>query len=134
VNLLLDTHIFLWYISKDKRLPALFRDAIRNFDNQVFLSVVSLWEAIVKYQLDKLPLPTPPETYLPVQRKKHQIESLDLDESSVSHLSTLPPIHRDPFDRMLICQALEHGLILVTVDKKIGLYPVQILSQDSAKT
>jgi PIN domain nuclease of toxin-antitoxin system len=86
VNILLDTHIFLWYISKDKRLPANWRDSIRNLDNQVFLSVVSLWEAIVKYQLGKLPLPDLPEVYLPAQRQKHQIASLDLDEGSVSHL------------------------------------------------
>lgn len=129
MKLLLDTHIFLWYVSKDKRLPVALKDAIRNLENQVFLSVVSLWEAIVKYQLDKLPLPHPPEAYLPQQRKKHQIASLDLDEASVSHLTNLPRIHRDPFDRILICQALEHGLILVTVDKQISQYPVQVLSQ-----
>lgn len=129
MKLLLDTHIFLWYVSKDKRLPVALRDAIRNLENQVFLSVVSLWEAIVKYQLGKLPLPKPPETYLPQQRKKHQIASLDLDEACVSHLTNLPRIHRDPFDRILICQALEHDLILVSVDKQISQYPVQVLSQ-----
>ena len=129
MKLLLDTHIFLWYISKDKRLPVEFKDAIRNLENQVFLSVVSLWEAIVKYQLDKLPLPYAPELYLPEQRKRHQIASLQLDEGSVSQLANLPSIHRDPFDRILICQALEHGLILLTVDKQICQYPVQILSQ-----
>ncbi len=129
MNLLLDTHIFLWYISKDKRLPVALRDAIRNVENQVFFSVVSLWETIVKYKLGKLPLPHPPETYLPEQRTKHQISSLDLDEASVSHLTSLPQIHRDPFDRILICQALEHGLILVTVDEYISQYQVQVLSQ-----
>ena len=129
MKLLLDTHIFLWYISKDERLPAALRDAIRNLENQVFFSVVSLWETIVKYQLGKLPLPHPPETYLPEQRKKHQIASLDLDEASISHLTDLPQIHRDPFDRILICQAQEHSLILVTVDEQISQYPVQVLSQ-----
>ena len=129
MKLLLDTHIFLWYISKDKRLPVALKDAIRDLENQVFLSVVSIWEAIVKYQLGKLPLPYPPETYLPQQRKRHLIATLDLDEASVSHLPTLPRIHRDPFDRILICQALEHGLILVTTDKQISQYPVQILGK-----
>jgi len=127
MKLLLDTHIFLWYISKDARLPAAFRDTIRHLDNEVFLSVVSLWVAIVKYQIGKLPLPQPPETYLPTQRQKHQISSLDLDEASVSHLVSLPLIHRDPFDRILICQAIEHGLIIATVDEQIPQYPIQVL-------
>lgn len=131
MKLLLDTHIFLWYITKDKRLPQVFRNNIRSKDNEVFLSVVSLWEAIVKYQLGKLPLPESPESYLPAQRKKHQVSSLELDEISISHLIGLPNIHRDPFDRMLICQAIEHGLVMITVDDKIAQYPVQVLDSSS---
>lgn len=61
---------------------------------------------MVKYQLGKLPLPQPPEIYLPLQRQRHSIASLSLDELSVVQLAKLPPIHRDPFDRMLICQAI----------------------------
>lgn len=127
MKLLLDTHIFLWYITKDRRLPKAFRHSIRNIDNQVFLSVVSLWESIVKYQLGKLSLPQSPESYLPTQRTRHQILSLELDEASVSHLASLPNLHRDPFDRILICQAIEHGLVLITVDEKITKYPIQVL-------
>ncbi|RLC90166.1 MAG: type II toxin-antitoxin system VapC family toxin [Chloroflexi bacterium] len=129
MRLLLDTHIFLWFISGDKRLPEDMRDAIRDLDNEVYLSVVSLWEAIVKYQLGRLSLPQPPGIYLPIQRQRHRIASLSLDEASVSQLTNLPPIHRDPFDRMLICQALEHGLTVVTVDVAIRAYPVPILDR-----
>jgi PIN domain nuclease of toxin-antitoxin system len=107
MRLLLDTHIFLWYISGDARLPDALRDSIRNPEHEVYLSVVSLWEAIIKYQLGKLPLPHPPEHYLPTQRARHQIVSLSLDEASVRQLAKLPSIHRDPFDRMLICQAMD---------------------------
>lgn len=128
MKLLLDTHIFLWFISGDKRLPEAMRDSIRDFDNEVYLSVVSLWEAIIKYQLGKLPLPKPPENYLPIQRELHQISSLSLDEASVSQLVNLPPIHRDPFDRMLICQAIKYGLTIVTVDNVICNYPVPVLN------
>ena len=128
MRLLLDTHIFLWFISGDKRLPEYMRDSIRNLDNEVYLSVVSLWEVIIKYQLGKLPLPKPPEDYLPTQRKLHQISSLSLDEASVSQLAKLPLIHRDPFDRMLICQAMKHGLTIVTVDDVICNYPVPVLN------
>jgi PIN domain nuclease of toxin-antitoxin system len=73
MKILLDTHIFLWFISSDSRLSTDVRDAIRDPDNEIYLSVVSVWESIVKYQLGKLPLPEPPETYLPKQRELHQI-------------------------------------------------------------
>ncbi|HLK59074.1 MAG TPA: type II toxin-antitoxin system VapC family toxin [Chthonomonadaceae bacterium] len=126
MRLLLDTHIFLWYISGDEQLPLSLRDLIRAPENDVFLSVVSVWEASVKYRLGKLPLPEPPETYLPRQRERHLIESLSIEEACVVHLATLPPLHRDPFDRMLICQALEHDLTLLTVDEMVRAYPVKI--------
>lgn len=127
MNLLLDTHIFLWYISGDTKLVAATRDLIRDPDNVVYLSVASVWEAIVKYQLGKLPLPQPAAQYLPQQRERHKIASLALDEASVARLETLPALHRDPFDRMLICQALEHQLIIATVDPVIRAYPVTVL-------
>jgi PIN domain nuclease of toxin-antitoxin system len=129
MRLLLDTHIFLWFISGDARLPTDWRESLRDADNAVYLSVVSLWEALVKYRLGKLPLPHPPESYLPTQRARHQIASLSLDEASVCHLSSLPSVHRDPFDRMLVCQALEHGLSIVTVDPVFGAYPAPILDR-----
>lgn len=122
MNLLLDTHIFLWYITGDTRLPAAFREIIRDPANRVCLSVVSIWEVIVKHQLGKLPLPQPPETYLPRQRERHRIESLVLDEASMVNLARLPLLHRDPFDRMLVCQAIQHGLTIVTVDDVVRAY------------
>ena len=128
MNLLLDTCIFLWFISGDQRLPASMREAIRDPANAVHLSAVSLWEIIVKYQLGKLSLPRPPEQYIPEQRQRHRIASLPLDEDSVARLQQLPPLHRDPFDRMLICQALARNLTLLTVDDKIRAYPVQVMA------
>jgi PIN domain nuclease of toxin-antitoxin system len=127
MKILLDTHIFLWFISGDSRLSTDVRDAIRDPDNEIYLSVVSVWECIIKYQLGKLPLPEPPETYLPKQRHLHQIASLALDESSVAQLAKLPPLHRDPFDRMLICQAVQNGLIIATVDAAVRAYSVSTL-------
>jgi PIN domain nuclease of toxin-antitoxin system len=124
---LLDTHIFLWFISGDERLPEDTRESICHPENDVYLSVVSLWEAIVKHRLGRLPLPHSPESYLPIQRERHQIASLSLDEESVSQLAQFPPIHRDPFDRMLICQAIAHGLTLATVDEVVIRYPVSVL-------
>jgi PIN domain nuclease of toxin-antitoxin system len=124
MRILLDTHIFLWFISGDTQLSTDVRDAIRDPDNEVYLSAISVWEILVKYQLGKLPLPEHPETYLPKQRDLHQILSLALDESTVIQLAKLPPLHRDPFDRMLICQALQNGLTIATVDSAVRAYPV----------
>jgi PIN domain nuclease of toxin-antitoxin system len=101
------------------RLPLIF--------SKPYLSVVSIWESIIKYQRGRLPLPESPETYLPRQRDRHQITSLAIDEGSVARLIQLPAIHGDPFDRMLICQALQHDLTIATVDTKIRSYSVSIL-------
>jgi len=128
MKLLLDTHIFLWYISGDSHLPKSLKDTIQDSENAVYLSVVSLWESIVKYRLGKLPLPLSPEKYLPLQRERHDISSLSLDEASIVHLSALPSFHRDPFDRMLICQAIEHDMTIVTMDAAITQYPVKKLN------
>lgn len=124
MRLLLDTHAFLWFISQDERLSASALTAIKDSGNEVFLSVASVWEAIIKHSLGKLPLPEPPATYLPEQRRHHRIESLSVDEAAVARLSELPPLHRDPFDRLLVCQALHHDLIIVTVDPVVTAYPI----------
>src|SRR4051794_11060710 len=102
MRLLLDTHIFLWYLSADPQLPVAFRDAIRDPANEVCLSVASVWEAVIKYALGKLPLPEAPANYLPRQRDAHRIRSLPIEEGALAHLATLAPLHRDPFDRILI--------------------------------
>jgi PIN domain nuclease of toxin-antitoxin system len=108
---------------RPRRPPRSAREALRDPANEVFLSVVSLWEAIIKYQLGKLPLPQPPHLYLPTQRARHRIASLTADEASVARVASLPPLNRDPFDRLLIAQALQHGLTLLTVDAAILAYP-----------
>jgi PIN domain nuclease of toxin-antitoxin system len=126
MRLLLDTHIFLWYITGDRRLSGAVLPLIRDPANAVYLSVVSVWEAMVKYQLGRLPLPQPPDIYIPQQRQRHRIESLSLDEESVTNLAKLPGLHKDPFDRMLICQAIQHGLTIVSVDDALGAYSAQV--------
>ncbi len=122
MKLLLDTHIFLWFISGSNQLSAIFRNSIQNPNNTVYLSVVSLWECIIKYQLGKLPLPESPEIYLPKQREQHQINSLTVDEASVAQLIKLPSLHRDPFDRLLICQSLQQNLTILTSDEIVIAY------------
>jgi PIN domain nuclease of toxin-antitoxin system len=83
---------------------------------------------LVKHHLGKLSLPAEPGAYLSRQRARHGLVSLPLDEATILHLPRLPDLHRDPFDRLLICQAIRHGLTLVTVDAQIQAYPVETLA------
>ena len=123
MRILLDTHIFLWLIDDSKRLSDRYRQIIHNLDNEIFLSVVSIWECVIKYQVGKLNFPESPETYLPLQRREHLIKSLTVDENSIAQLIKLPLLHKDPFDRLIIAQSLQHDLIIMTEDKAMLPYP-----------
>jgi PIN domain nuclease of toxin-antitoxin system len=126
MRLLLDTHIFLWYITGDQRLSRHFRESIENAD-VVLVSVVSIWEAVIKYTLGKLPLPQAPYPWLATQRDLHGFISLPVEERSFEHLGELPRHHDDPFDRMLISQAIGSELMLVTIDPVLAKYSVPLL-------
>ena len=122
---LLDTCTFLWIISGSNELSLRARALFVDPANDVLLSAVSVWELSVKHALGKLPLPGPIERFLVEQREQHGIVTLPLDEQAVLHLHKLPALHRDPFDRMLICQAIEHDCVLLTPDPLIAQYPVR---------
>ncbi len=123
MKLLLDTHIFLWLIDDNQRLSEKYRQAIQNPNNDKFLSVVSIWECVIKYQVGKLDFPSSPETYLPKQRRKHLIKTLTVVENSIAQLVKLPLLHKDSFDRLIMAQALQYDLIIMTEDKLILAYP-----------
>ena len=124
MQLLLDTCAFLWLTIDGPELSEKAIEAFRNPENRVYLSAVSAWEIIVKNRLGKLPLPENPASFVSRQCQIHQIEFLSLDEFAVYQLQTLPDLHRDPFDRMLICQALHKQLTILTSDEMIKQYPV----------
>lgn len=126
MRLLLDTHIFLWYITGDQRLSRHFRESIENAE-VVFVSVVSIWESVIKYALGKLPLPEAPFPWLATQRELHGFVSLPVVEKAFEHLGRLPRHHDDPFDRMLISQAIGGELLLVTVDPVLASYSAPLL-------
>ena len=128
MRLLLDTHVFLWYISADPNLPAAFAAAVRDPANEAYLSAASVWEAVIKHDLGTLPLPATPAEYLPEQRDAHGIVALPIDEAAMSYLARLPNLHRDPFDRILVAQALQHGLTIVTIDDAVTAYSVPQLA------
>jgi len=125
VKLLLDTATFLWIVTEAPELSSRARELFADPVNDLYLSSVSAWEIAVKYNLRRLPLPEPPERFVPAQRQQHEIEELALEEEAALHLNRLPPLHKDPFDRMLICQAIVHGLVILTSDPLINRYPVK---------
>jgi PIN domain nuclease of toxin-antitoxin system len=130
MRFLLDSCAFLWLIGQRAALPARAKEAIAKADNACFLSTASLWEILVKYQAGRLEIDSrgvPPERFLIAQREAHDIASLPIEEAELAHLAVLPALHRDPFDRILICQAIEHGLTIVTPDPLIRRYPVKTL-------
>ena len=129
MRLLLDTHIFLWYITGDQRLSKRFRNAIENAD-VVFVSVVSIWETLIKHTLGKLPLPEAPYPWLSTQRELHGFLSLPVEERSFANLVDLPRHHGDPFDRLLVSQAIGADLTLVTIDPTLGRYSAPLLPAD----
>ncbi len=124
MKLLLDTSTFLWIVNDVPELSTHARELFVDPRNEVYLTSVSAWEMAVKYDLGRLPLPEPPERFVRLQREQHGIEPLPLDEEAALHLTRLPLMHKDPFDRMLICQAIMHGLVILTQDKLIYQYPV----------
>lgn len=119
MKILLDTCAFLWLTTNDPCLSQKAKQAFQNTENSIYLSSVSVWEMLVKHQLGKLPLPTDAE--------QHFIEYLPLSESAVFQLNKLPNFHRDPFDKMLVCQALSENLTILTSDSMITQYPAATL-------
>lgn len=127
MNILLDTCVFLWIVRDPKQLSANAHALITDSSHTLYLSVISVWEIAVKHGLGRLPLAEPPHIYVPTERDKHDILSLELHEAAVLELRRLPKHHQDPFDRMLIGQAIADGLALLTPDSHIQAYPVRVL-------
>jgi PIN domain nuclease of toxin-antitoxin system len=127
MKVLLDTCTFLWIAGTPDALSAQARTLFQDPENEVYLSVASVWEIVTKHAIGRLPLPEPADRLVPRLRDRHGVEALPIDEESTLHLSRLPAIHRDPFDRILVCQAIVHGMTLLTPDALIAQYPARIL-------
>ena len=125
MRFLLDTCAFLWMIGDPSRLSPEARARVVDPANEVFLSAASAWEIAVKWQLGRLKLAQPPERLVPAQRDAHGVTPLPIDEESALHITRLPDLHRDPFDRMLVSQAIVHGLTIVTPDRLVSQYPAR---------
>ena len=127
MRLLLDTCAFLWFQADSPHLSPVARAHILDPANEVYLSAVSVWEIARKYAQGRISLPSHPSTLIPAVRKDSGIESLSLTESDALAAEKLQLLHKDPFDRMLIAQALMGGLVIVTPDRAFEPYPVRVI-------
>jgi PIN domain nuclease of toxin-antitoxin system len=127
VKLLLDTQAFILFTGDPGALPAKARAAVEDPENQLLLSLASPWEMQIKVGLGKLRLQKPPGELVRFEADRGAVTLLPISLAHIDELSHLPPLHRDPFDRMLIAQARCEGLTLVSGDASIRLYPVDWL-------
>jgi PIN domain nuclease of toxin-antitoxin system len=127
MNILLDTCTFLWMIDDVGKLGPQVRSALEDASNRVILHQVSSWEIQIKYDLGKLPLTREPQSIIRDGLQSHAIEYQTLQDEEIWQIRKLPPIHGDPFDRILIACALSNGLRLASPDPQVAKYPVQIL-------
>jgi len=126
VNLLLDTHAFLWWIDGGA-IPTPTVEAIRDPNNSVWLSAASAWEMTIKAGLGKLRLPGRAARFIEQQRQLNGFNWLPIEPGALDILQDLPFHHRDPFDRLLIAQAISLGHTLISADPAFADYPVQRL-------
>lgn len=126
MRLLLDTHVWLWLQHVPERLGA---DALRDVEdpgNDVLLSAASSWEIAIKWALGKLPLPAPPDQYVPDRVLTSGVTPLPIQHRHALAVAQLPLHHRDPFDRLLVAQAREEAAVIVTGDRAFAAYDVEV--------
>jgi PIN domain nuclease of toxin-antitoxin system len=123
MKILLDTHAFLWFVNDDPQL-SLAAKTLMESDVDLLLSVASLWEISIKIGIGKLELPDLFDVFIPAQLQINEIEILPIELRHLAPLTSLPLHHRDPFDRLLIAQALVEELSIVSADKVFDRYEV----------
>jgi PIN domain nuclease of toxin-antitoxin system len=127
MKILVDTCTFLWIASDSPRLSKAAAVAFLDPNNERYMSAASAWEIGIKHAAGRLPLPQKPDVFVPAIREASGIASLPVDEESALHAGRLPALHADPFDRMLIAQAIVHGMTILTPDPEIEQYAVRVL-------
>jgi PIN domain nuclease of toxin-antitoxin system len=125
VRLLLDTCTFLWAVSDPDRLPARVAELMLAPDNEAFVSAASAWEIAIKAGTGRLSIRGAADRFVREHREIAGFAPLPIDEESALHVSRLPALHRDPFDRILVSQAIVHGLTILTPDPLVTQYPAR---------
>lgn len=127
MRFLVDTHCWLWYLLSPEKLNSASQAALGDSTHSVFFSTASTWEIVIKAALGKLELPLPPSRYIPDRLAQLGHQSLPILQEHVLHLETLPLHHKDPFDRLLLCQAQVEDLVLITADRAFAAYGQALL-------
>jgi PIN domain nuclease of toxin-antitoxin system len=127
VRLLADSHVLLWVLLRPGELDRRAARSLAAASNDVLASAVSLWEIAIKAAMGKLRLPGPPAEWLPEALERTGIETLPIEGGHALAAGALPPHHRDPFDRMIVAQALLERLTVVTRDPRFAQYGVAVL-------
>jgi len=127
MRILLDTHVFLWWLADDPQLSANAREVIEDADNELLLSAASGWEIAIKTRLGKLKLPGEPQEYVATQMLSNSIDVLPIAMYHALHVYSLPAFHRDPFDRMLVAQSQAEQIPILTADSQISQYAVKTI-------
>jgi PIN domain nuclease of toxin-antitoxin system len=128
VRVLLDTHTFLWWSSRrGEQLSERARELLADGSTEASFSVVSAWEIAIKVGGGRIELPEPVERYVPSRIRHHGFDFMPIELSHVFRAGSLPPIHRDPFDRMLVAQAQVEGVPILTADPAISRYDVETI-------
>ena len=127
MKVLLDTQCWLWWFAAPERLNKRARGLIADGSNTVLLSAASCWEMAIKCGLGKLTLPEPMEHFVPSRLASQGMEALPVTVAHALRVASLPPIHRDPFDRLLVAQAQLEELSLLTADRQIAAYDVRLI-------
>jgi PIN domain nuclease of toxin-antitoxin system len=127
MKILLDTHIFLWALLERGKLSTKTIEILENSENELFLSVASSWEIAIKWAKGSLILPFEPKLFVPQAISEVGIKTLSITNKDVLSIADLPPIHKDPFDRLLITQANLNELLLLTNDRIFIDYDVKLV-------
>ncbi len=127
MNLLLDTHVFLWLNDTPERLSPTALAACQDGNNTLFLSLASAWEIQIKQQLGKLELNESLQTLISTQQQQNGLQLLPIELAHIEALSQLPAVHRDPFDRLLIAQSIQQHMQIVSADQVFTGYPVNLI-------
>jgi PIN domain nuclease of toxin-antitoxin system len=125
VRVLIDTHIFIWYVQSSDRLPSSVIAMINDGRNDILFSIASVWEMAIKQSSGKLNLGNPYSSFIAEQMRLNSMELLPVRLEHLDLITTLPLHHRDPFDRLLIAQAIVEDIVIISADSAFSLYPVQ---------
>jgi PIN domain nuclease of toxin-antitoxin system len=127
VRALLDTHTFLWWNLDDPQLSSAARAFIADGNNTIYLSAVVAWEIAIKAARGRLSLPEPADRYVTERLRLHHFAALPIEVSHALEVALLPPLHNDPFDRLLVAQARLEKAPILTADATIGRYGVEVV-------